>query len=68
MDYALPMVVEKVAVSSHEVLKRDTMTSHALRLCRKLPKTGRLKLASYCFSEISFSDFPFKTQLCDRAG
>ncbi len=68
MDYALPMVVEKVAVSSHEVLKRDTMTSHALRLCRKLPKTGRFKLASYCFSEISFSDFPFKTQLCDRAG
>jgi hypothetical protein len=31
MDYALRIVVEKVAISSQEVIKRDTITSHALQ-------------------------------------
>jgi hypothetical protein len=32
MDYELRIVVEKVAVSSQEVVKRDTITSYALHL------------------------------------
>ena len=28
MDYALRIVVEKVAISSQEVIKRDTITSY----------------------------------------
>jgi len=31
MDYELRIVVEKVAVSSQEVVKRDTITSYPLR-------------------------------------
>jgi len=31
MDYELRIVVEKVASSSQEVMKRDTITSYALR-------------------------------------
>src|SRR5215831_21351057 len=32
MDYELRIVVEKVAVSSQEVVKRDTIASYALQL------------------------------------
>jgi hypothetical protein len=31
MDFELRIVVEKVAVSSQEVVQRDTITSYALR-------------------------------------
>ena len=31
MDYALRIVVEKVAISSQEVIMRDTITSYALQ-------------------------------------
>jgi hypothetical protein len=31
MDYELRIVVEKVAISSQEVLKQDTITSYALQ-------------------------------------
>ena len=31
MDYELRIVVEKVAISSQEVIKRDTITSYALQ-------------------------------------
>ena len=31
MDYALRIVVEKVAISSQEVVQRDTITSYALQ-------------------------------------
>jgi len=31
MDYELRIVVEKVAVSSEEVVQRDTITSYALQ-------------------------------------
>ncbi len=31
MDYELRIVIEKVAVSSQEVIKRDTITSYALQ-------------------------------------
>ena len=31
MDYELRIVVEKVAVSSQEVVQRDTITSYALQ-------------------------------------
>ena len=35
MDYELRIVVEKVAISSQEVIKRDTITSYDIRFCRK---------------------------------
>jgi hypothetical protein len=31
MDYELRIIVEKVAVSSQDVIKRDTITSYALQ-------------------------------------
>jgi hypothetical protein len=31
MDYELRIVVEKVAISSQEVIKRDTITSYAVQ-------------------------------------
>ena len=31
MDYELRIIVEKVAISSQEVIKRDTVTSYALQ-------------------------------------
>jgi len=31
MDYELRIIVEKVAISSQEVIKRDTITSYALQ-------------------------------------
>jgi len=31
MDYELRIIVEKVAISSQEVVKRDTITSYALQ-------------------------------------
>jgi len=31
MDYELRIIVEKIAISSQEVVKRDTITSYALQ-------------------------------------
>ena len=38
-----------------------------IRLCRKSPKTGKLRLASHWFSDSRFLDSASKSQLCDRA-
>ena len=44
MDYELRIVVEKVAVSSQEVVKRDTINSYALQrptsILGSVPITG----------------------------
>ena len=40
MDYELRIVVEKVAVSSQEVVKRDTITSYALQCPTSIGELG----------------------------
>src|SRR5215470_15541421 len=40
MDYALRIVVEKVAVSSQEVVQRDMITSYALRCPTSIGELG----------------------------
>ena len=40
MDYELRIVVEKVAVSSQEVVKRDTITSYALQCPSSMIELG----------------------------
>src|SRR6266536_2374301 len=40
MDYALRIVVEKVAVSSQEVVQRDTITSDALQRPTSIGELG----------------------------
>ena len=40
MDYELRIVVEKVAVSSQEVIKRDTITSYALQRPTSIGELG----------------------------
>src|SRR5919204_5557902 len=40
MDYALRIVVEKVAISSHEVIKRDTITSYAVQCPTSIVELG----------------------------
>jgi hypothetical protein len=40
MDYELRIVVEKVAVSSQEVVKRDTITSYALQRPTSIEELG----------------------------
>jgi hypothetical protein len=40
MDYELRIVVEKVAISSQEVLKRDTITSYALQCPTSIGELG----------------------------
>ena len=40
MDYELRLVVEKVAVSSQEVVQRDTITSYALQCPTSIGELG----------------------------
>ena len=40
MDYALRIVVEKVAISSQEVIKRDTITGYALQCPTSIVELG----------------------------
>ena len=40
MDYELRIVVEKVAVSSKEVVQRDTVTSYALQCPTSIGELG----------------------------
>ena len=40
MDYAIHIVVEKVAISSQEVIKRDTITSYALQCPTSIVELG----------------------------
>ena len=40
MDYALRIIVEKVAISSQEVIKRDTITSYALQCSTSMVELG----------------------------
>jgi hypothetical protein len=40
MDYELRIVVEKVAVSSQEAIKRDTITSYALQRPTSIGELG----------------------------
>src|SRR2546428_14159664 len=40
MDYELRIIVEKVAVSSQEVIKRDTITSYALQCPTSIGELG----------------------------
>jgi hypothetical protein len=40
MDYELRIVVEKVAISSQEVIKRDTITSYALQCPTSIVELG----------------------------
>jgi hypothetical protein len=40
MDYALRIVVEKVAISSQEVIKRDTITSYAIQCPTSIGELG----------------------------
>ena len=40
MDYALRMVVEKVAISSQEVIKRDTITNDAVQCPTAIGELG----------------------------
>jgi hypothetical protein len=40
MDYELRIVVEKVAVSSQEVVNRDTITSYALQCPTSIVELG----------------------------
>jgi hypothetical protein len=40
MDYELRIVVEKVAISSQEVIKRDTITSYALQCPTSIGELG----------------------------
>ena len=40
MDYALRIVVEKVAISSQEVIKRDTITSYAVQCPTSIVELG----------------------------
>ena len=44
MDYALRIVVEKVAIRSQEVIKRDTITSYALQCPTSMVELGRAGL------------------------
>ena len=46
MDYELRIVVEKVAISSQEVIKRDTITSYALQ-CPTSNKASPQQAAGY---------------------
>jgi hypothetical protein len=40
MDYALHIVVEKVAINSQEVIKRDTITSYAIQCPTSIGELG----------------------------
>ena len=40
MDYALRIVVEKVAISSQEVIKRDTITSYDIQCPTSIGELG----------------------------
>jgi hypothetical protein len=40
MDYELRIIVEKVAISSQEVIKRDTLTSYALQCPTSIVELG----------------------------
>src|SRR5437588_4007894 len=40
MDYELRIVVEKVAISSQEVIKRDTITSYAVQCPTSIVELG----------------------------
>ena len=40
MDYALRIVVEKVAISSQEVIKRDTITSYNIQCPTSIGELG----------------------------
>jgi hypothetical protein len=40
MDYALRIVVEKVAISSQEVIKRDTITSYDMQCPTSIGELG----------------------------
>jgi hypothetical protein len=40
MDYELRIIVEKVAISSQEVIKRDTITSYALQCPTSIVELG----------------------------
>ena len=50
MDYELRIVVEKVAVSSQEVVKRDTIASYALQC-----PTSILELLKCCLKSFPSS-------------
>ena len=40
MDYAIRIVVEKVAISSQEVIKRDTITSYTVQCPTSIGELG----------------------------
>ena len=40
MDYAIHIVVEKVAISSQEVIKRDTITSYDIQCPTSIGELG----------------------------
>jgi hypothetical protein len=40
MDYAIHIVVEKVAINSQEVIKRDTITSYAIQCPTSIGELG----------------------------
>ena len=40
MDYELRIIVEKVAITSQEVIKRDTITSYALQCPTSIVELG----------------------------
>src|SRR5262245_34817151 len=48
------------------MVRRSMTGEDSMRLCRKSPKTGKLKLANHRFSNTPFSDFASERQLCDR--
>jgi hypothetical protein len=44
MDYELRIIVEKVAISSQEVIKRDTITSYDIQLSLSRFLSGMMRL------------------------
>ena len=52
MDYELRIVVEKVAIRSQEVIKRDTITSYALQCPTSIGELGLRHTEQITFQQI----------------
>jgi hypothetical protein len=75
MDYELRIVVEKVASSSQEVMKRDTITSYALQCPTSIVELGlrhaehshsappRMAIHVFCQRHVSHGQ-PTPTVIC----
>ena len=58
MDYALRIVVEKVAISSQEVVKRDTVQSYAMQCPTSIAELGLPFHRMTWWSVSPFSEIP----------